>query len=338
MKPHSPTLEALAVSRCLPLPTGRLSEKLIARIEAIQRAMNHLSDDDLGGIPCMAGAVATLKEAAETFIGWHQHIDNPIDVTFKPGAIDGEIEVTFGDAKTSRFYLNGTRWRGAHGPAVSEVEVACAIGQPIAFLDGLLLALRGIQEAQMNRREPYRVTPVFVALNDAARIIGVPAARVSEWVSAKIIPFYEMPGISEPWFKVAELKKWAGEFSQRHGGLDSSPRIELVVRPSEPAKFFDVPECLRHISGLRQASLLDSCCGVYFLCRQGQVVYVGQSVDVLSRVGQHRIDKTKTFDTAFFVPCRQCDLNTLERELIDRLMPEYNADPATRAKRRAVPA
>lgn len=61
--------------------------------------------------------------------------------------------------------------------------------------------------------------------------------------------------------------------------------------------------------------------GVYFLLDGNEVVYVGQSVCVYSRIGQH-IDKR--FDRYAFVPCAIDALDKLESLYIHCLRPKLN--------------
>jgi hypothetical protein len=63
-------------------------------------------------------------------------------------------------------------------------------------------------------------------------------------------------------------------------------------------------------------------CGVYFLRSKGQIVYVGQSVNILSRVGQHQVDKE--FDGVSFVRCKKESLNDVEGFFISLLQPKLN--------------
>jgi hypothetical protein len=61
--------------------------------------------------------------------------------------------------------------------------------------------------------------------------------------------------------------------------------------------------------------------GVYFLCREGAVVYVGQGKIAGSRAMQH---KDKQWDEVFVLPCKQDQLNRVEAALISVLKPPYN--------------
>lgn len=62
--------------------------------------------------------------------------------------------------------------------------------------------------------------------------------------------------------------------------------------------------------------------GVYFLIKNEEVVYVGQSVNIISRVSAHV--KQKEFDRFAFVPCDAQDLDVLESLYIHFLQPELN--------------
>jgi len=72
--------------------------------------------------------------------------------------------------------------------------------------------------------------------------------------------------------------------------------------------------------------------GIYFLCRNGKVVYVGQSVCVFARIGNHL--STKDFDSAYFVQVPVDDLDTTEWAYIDQLGPEYNSPDEKRLRRK----
>lgn len=76
--------------------------------------------------------------------------------------------------------------------------------------------------------------------------------------------------------------------------------------------------------------------GIYFLIRQGVVVYVGQSASARLWIAQHADESVhgtgdwghsepKLFDSASYIPCAISDLCRLERAFIIELRPEYNA-------------
>jgi len=63
--------------------------------------------------------------------------------------------------------------------------------------------------------------------------------------------------------------------------------------------------------------------GVYFLVKADRVVYVGQSVDIYSRIAQHG---HKDFDRFAFVPCDKALLDKLESLYIHLLRPAQNGN------------
>lgn len=65
--------------------------------------------------------------------------------------------------------------------------------------------------------------------------------------------------------------------------------------------------------------------GVYRLLHEGSVVYVGESVDVLSRVIVHRKEGKKPFDAWWFEPMEgKVQREHREAELIREIQPRYN--------------
>lgn len=65
-----------------------------------------------------------------------------------------------------------------------------------------------------------------------------------------------------------------------------------------------------------------SCAGIYFLIKESKIVYIGQSINLLSRIGNHaaRID----FDKYTFIKCEKENLNDVESTLIKRFNPKHN--------------
>lgn len=66
--------------------------------------------------------------------------------------------------------------------------------------------------------------------------------------------------------------------------------------------------------------------GVYFLIHQRKVVYVGQSVCILSRIQTHSVDPGKVFDHYTYVECSAEKLDILESLYIHLLRPPLNGD------------
>lgn len=71
-----------------------------------------------------------------------------------------------------------------------------------------------------------------------------------------------------------------------------------------------------------------SVCGVYLLRdSEGSVMYVGQSVNVLGRIGAHAGDIAKTFASITVLECERDQLDDLEGLLIRTLSPPLNGGP-----------
>lgn len=70
--------------------------------------------------------------------------------------------------------------------------------------------------------------------------------------------------------------------------------------------------------------------GIYFLIQNKKVMYVGQSVSVLRRIGNHF---DKKFDSFAFVPCDKKVLDKLETLYIHLLRPPLNGEYSSGVKR-----
>lgn len=76
-------------------------------------------------------------------------------------------------------------------------------------------------------------------------------------------------------------------------------------------------------------------CGVYFLVKSDRVVYVGQSVQIGTRLSDHA--KTKDFDRYTYVACSKEKLDVLESLYIHALNPEYQGRSGYEGERIAAP-
>lgn len=64
-------------------------------------------------------------------------------------------------------------------------------------------------------------------------------------------------------------------------------------------------------------------CGIYFLIRDGEIRYIGQTKTLLYRLSQHS-RAGRQFDAFSFIPCREDQLDELEKVYVTLLMPEEN--------------
>jgi hypothetical protein len=61
---------------------------------------------------------------------------------------------------------------------------------------------------------------------------------------------------------------------------------------------------------------------IYFLCKDDRIVYIGQTINLQNRLGQHIL--TKGFDKVYYMEVREDELNRIEAELISYYDPELN--------------
>jgi hypothetical protein len=76
------------------------------------------------------------------------------------------------------------------------------------------------------------------------------------------------------------------------------------------------------IASIRQPADKIQVCGIYFLYRRGICIYIGQSVNIHSRLTEHK--KRKPFDSVSILECSKEDLNDYETAYILKMKPKYN--------------
>ena len=64
--------------------------------------------------------------------------------------------------------------------------------------------------------------------------------------------------------------------------------------------------------------------GVYFLIRNGEVVYVGRSGNCMTRIGSHISERKKSFDSYMIYEAPQYECDSLEPLYILKFQPVYN--------------
>lgn len=91
-----------------------------------------------------------------------------------------------------------------------------------------------------------------------------------------------------------------------------------IPRPKE----YELLEAEQILAGAVSKSVLTS--GIYFLLSEGQIVYVGQSINSAVRVYEHVRKKVIKFDSYFTLPCKRSDLTPLESRYIQKFRPKFN--------------
>lgn len=64
--------------------------------------------------------------------------------------------------------------------------------------------------------------------------------------------------------------------------------------------------------------------GIYFLLSGSEVIYIGQSINLIERIGNHLRNSNMSFDSYSFVEANESDLNELELKYIKKYRPRMN--------------
>ena len=115
-------------------------------------------------------------------------------------------------------------------------------------------------------------------------------------------------------------KLWPYKFSQ-----DELPKIITNIGCDLPS--------ISNI--LLNAQNIDNSCGIYFLIKGTEIVYVGQSVSVLRRIETHF--SNKDFDSFSFLPCKKDMLDVVESLYIHLIEPKYNGNVFGSSGRKSAP-
>jgi hypothetical protein len=160
----------------------------------------------------------------------------------------------------------------------------------------------------------------LLTVEEMARELEMSEERLSGLAEACYCPHYRVDG-SAPLFSRAEVRQWARKsLVERCDGCRFP--TELTVLRFDGAEFAadPIPPTISNVAGLCRLPMVPRVSGVYFLCKQREVEYVGQSVDVPSRVRQHPYD----YDAVFFLPVPREHLNQVEGAFIRTLAPREN--------------
>lgn len=155
---------------------------------------------------------------------------------------------------------------------------------------------------------------------------GVSAVTLEELAAQGFIPHYRIKGFDKPLFKSAETKTWIAENLIDYRAGESLPAPKIFVlddEPLDPDLLALVPTSIASIRGLNifDPSLF---VGIYFLCLKSEVVYVGQSTNIVARIFSHMRDAVKEYDSVYFLRVPASQLDEVENRFIRTLKPAYN--------------
>ena len=170
----------------------------------------------------------------------------------------------------------------------------------------------------------------LVSAGDIAAEVGLAVDRVTALADAGYWPHYRFDG-GAPMFKKSESKAWAARnLMQRVQGKDPDFDFKVVIQAPNIIKTVP-PASIANVKGLTELTHILYPPGVYFLVDGNEVVYVGQSVNPMSRVGEHLRSKAGKFERVYFVPVPQFMLDAVEGGFIKLLSPKLNGNPGPAA-------
>ena len=128
-------------------------------------------------------------------------------------------------------------------------------------------------------------------------------------------------------FDEQELDKWIRDnATQKMDGINL-PELKFInssfVIPQSA-----VPKELLLIKNLYEIpqSILNTPPGIYFLCIDGNIQYIGQAKHILNRILGHVNEGKKDFNSVFFIACPLHTLDGLESALIRKFKPPLNKE------------
>jgi hypothetical protein len=128
----------------------------------------------------------------------------------------------------------------------------------------------------------------------------------------------------------AEL--WADHHEQRLSGRERARALAQNANPHEallvsgiPSQVLDAMEKVPYnMQTVLAASMpCKQASGIYFLIAAGEVMYVGQSINIFHRIARH-IRDGRRFDAVSFISCLPESMNELEGLYIAAMVPRWN--------------
>ena len=126
-------------------------------------------------------------------------------------------------------------------------------------------------------------------------------------------------------FSASILNEWYRENCVKYIESDFKPNL-FFVNPEESCHYKEIPKELRGNNGiLKMPNMFCSkYSGIYFLYKDKNLVYIGQSVCVMQRVGTHLNEGFKDFNNVYFMLVPKKYLTEIEGSLIRYFRPKYN--------------
>lgn len=163
--------------------------------------------------------------------------------------------------------------------------------------------------------------------------IHFPVDRILELAKSEFLPSYCFDKTIYK-FRLQEVKDWLAENMMvmtrgkmvKHGFKIIPPCPPVDDRP---------PMSVCDVVGLSQIPDHSYQPGVYFLCKNNEVVYVGQSVSIHGRIQSHK--HNKNFDRVYLLPIPESELNQIESAFIHYLKPPLNGHNKYSCSKKSAP-
>lgn len=178
-----------------------------------------------------------------------------------------------------------------------------------------------IKDLKTAKQLPAAVTKLITPeeIEDLSRNGMCPHYRLVNPLKDKVVYLYNPNEVHE-WVNKELLKYFPYKFEPVLTIFQYNQTISAEDTQIPPPELAAVRNLLR----LPISSTCMTPPGIYFLCREGKVVYVGQSVNVLGRVMTHVSEGQKEFESAFFIPVAEQHLDKIEQAFMKTFRPVYN--------------
>ncbi len=154
----------------------------------------------------------------------------------------------------------------------------------------------------------------------------ISAKRLNDLAEGGFAPHFKIDG-GQPMFKIAELKKWlAVNLVQKVEGKPLPETIKIGLQLNDLRKLRKLPHAFAEVTNIYDITGEYNRSGVYILCVNDEVQYIGQAVCVHNRVSSHDKCPSKHFNQVLFIPWAKDDLDRLEGALIRVLRPPLNGN------------
>lgn len=142
-------------------------------------------------------------------------------------------------------------------------------------------------------------------------------------------------------YKDPELKVELGLGRDRKAAIDAATARNALCIVNKTRKKVSIAKAKLDDRGLvdrdfivNNATKQEIQCGIYFLIKGGEIVYIGKSIDCASRLISHRMGRNGWFDAYFVIPAEIERLDGLEAAYIAKFNPPVNKiRPADKMKK-----